>query len=710
MKCQKVFYKWDDLTLVYADVEGLLSFVVVPSSLADQVTDDKFTMEYIRKNGFTHVRNDPMVQVSLLGDVGEKEFSAGIVMNNTSSCYEFKFQSRKEIQKDGYRELISTFVNGKGQFYEQHIRKREGINALKCFVVFRNEGDSVVLENLPSVTINCISPFCADNDTDRLLIHRLRTNWSAEGKLETRTASDLQLEDSWSSYGFRVSRIGQNGSMPCRTYMPFTAVEDKDADCTWAVSLEAPMSWHLDVLHHQASVSISGGIADFESGHFRKRIEKGESFCSWSAYVTAVRGGLEEACSNLQDAYNASLNLPETEDTLPIIYNEYCYSWGEPSMEKLRPMIDKCAQLGVKYFVVDVGWWRPDERSWYTFGDWQPSKILFPNGLKELTEYVRSKGMIPGLWFEFESVSNDSILFAEHPEYLLTRDGCILRHRERAFLDFRKAEVRECMREKVIGLLHENGFGYVKIDYNEPVGIGCDGAESYGEGLRQQTESVRGFFRELSREIPGIVMEICSSGGHRLEPGFLQLGSMASFSDAHLGLEGAMIACDLHRWMLPRQMQIWSVLLREYSLSRTYYTIIKGMCGRYCLSGELDVLTEQQAAAVQASVEFYNEIKGVIRSGDTLVHFQEGLSSLRHPAGTRWMIRFSKDRKQAVVWLFALKRGNMAQIREQRLLDYKIVKSFVCGKVEKTGDSLSVIQETEEDGILSAAVLLQRDR
>ena len=709
MICKKSFYKWDDLTLVYAEVDRVVSFFVVPTSLAGKVTDDKLMMEYIRKNGFTHVHNDPMVQIAFLGDIGEKEFSAGVCMNNASSCYEFHLKDQKEQRGDGYRELISVFENGKGQIYEQHIHKKDNVNALECFSVFRNEGESVTVEMIPSITLNCISPFCQDNDADNLLIHRLRTNWSTEGKLETRKASELQLEDSWSSYGFRVSRIGQIGSMPCRTYMPFTALEDRNAGCTWAVALEAPMSWHLDVLHHQASISISGGIADFESGQFRKRIRRGESFRTWSAYVTAVAGGLEEACSCLQDEYAEKLHVPEIEDTLPVIYNEYCYSWGEPSMEKLRPMIDTCAVLGVKYFVVDVGWWRPDERSWYTFGDWNPSSVLFPDGLKELTEYIHAKGMIPGLWFEFESVSADSELYAAHPDFLLKRDNATILHRERAFLDFRKEEVHALMQKKVIELLRDNGFGYVKIDYNEPIGIGCDGAESYGEGLRLQVESVRSFFREIAEKIPGIVMEICSSGGHRLEPGFLQLGSMASFSDAHLGLEGAMIAADLHRWMLPKQMQIWAVLLREYSVARTYYTIVKGMLGRYCLSGELNILTEKQRSAVEESLKFYNAIRCVIKQGDTLIHFTEGLTSLRHPEGMRWLIRFSKDKKQAVGWLFALGRGNIAEIRDTRLYGYEVVRSFVCGNVEKTDECLKVIQDSDDNTILSAAILLQRE-
>ncbi|MBS1314838.1 MAG: hypothetical protein HP048_05765, partial [Clostridia bacterium] len=413
--------------------EGIVSFTLVPASLREKVTDDKFDMEYIRRNGFTHVQNDPMVQIALLGDGGEKEFFAGNCMNNASSCYEFALIGQEKRTEGGRTEIVTYFDNRKGAKLEHHIVKESGVNAVECFQVLKNEGDAdIVVEMIASFQINALSPFTAENDVDEIYLHRLRTNWSAEGKPETFTAAELQLEDSWSSYGIRQARIGQVGSMPCRTHMPFYAVEDRNMRCTWAVSLEAPASWHIDAVHHQTSICLTGGIADFESGHFRKKLAPGEEYRTYSGFLTAVEGGLEEACAALQELYAARLALPPAEEDLPLIYNEYCYSWGNPGMETLKPVIDECARLGVREFVVDVGWWRPDERSWYTFGDWNPSPVLFPEGMGELTSYIRARGMIPGLWFEFEGVSADSTLFGAHADWLLTRDGYPIRHRERS--------------------------------------------------------------------------------------------------------------------------------------------------------------------------------------------------------------------------------------------------------------------------------------
>ncbi len=41
------------------------------------------------------------------------------------------------------------------------------------------------------------------------------------------------------------------------------------------------------------------------------------------------------------------------------------------------------------------------------------------------------------------------------------------------------------------------------------------------------------FIEKVKEEVPGIVLENCASGGHRLEPKMMSVMSMASFSDAH---------------------------------------------------------------------------------------------------------------------------------------------------------------------------------
>ena len=113
--------------------------------------------------------------------------------------------------------------------------------------------------------------------------------------------------------------------------------------------------------------------------------------------------------------------------------------------------------------------------------------------------------------------------------------------------------VQDYLKKSVIDRLKEDGFGYIKVDYNDTLGIGCDGDGSLGENLRKKVLATQEFFRRMRREIPELVIENCSSGGHRLEPSFMQLASQASFSDAHEIASLPVIAANVQRVIKPQQ-------------------------------------------------------------------------------------------------------------------------------------------------------------
>ena len=153
----------------------------------------------------------------------------------------------------------------------------------------------------------------------------------------------------------------------------------------------------------------------------------------------------------------------------------------------------------------------------------------------------------------------------------------------------------------------------MKIDYNDTIGIGCDGTESPGEGLRRNMMETMEFLEEVKREVPGIILENCASGGHRLEPGFMAVTSMASFSDAHECVEIPIIAANLHRAILPRQSQIWAVIRKSDSRKRIAYSVAATFLGRMCLSGDVTDLSQSQWEVIDKGIAFYKRIAPIIK-------------------------------------------------------------------------------------------------
>ena len=181
------------------------------------------------------------------------------------------------------------------------------------------------------------------------------------------------------------------------------------------------------------------------------------------------------------------------------MFNEYCTTWGNPSHENICDIVNTIKGRGFEYFVIDAGWYKTPDAAWdLSMGDYEPSKELFPEGLKKTADLIKDAGMIPGLWFEIDNVGTASKVYQDEA-HLLKRDGKVFTTTSRRFWDLRQDYVQEYLAEKVIGTLKECGFGYIKIDCNDTIGIGCDGAESLGEGLRQNQEASLNFLHRIKK-------------------------------------------------------------------------------------------------------------------------------------------------------------------------------------------------------------------
>ena len=159
------------------------------------------------------------------------------------------------------------------------------------------------------------------------------------------------------------------------------------------------------------------------------------------------------------------------------------------------------------------------------------------------------------------------------------------------------------------------------------------------------------FFRRLREAIPGITIENCSSGGHRLEPSLMEVSDMASFSDAHECAEIPIIAAALHRVILPAQSQIWAVLQAGDSLRRINYSLINTFLGVLCLSGDVVHLSSDQWQKVEEGMDFYRQVRHIIRDGVS-AFFGEVSESWRHPEGWQAVVRRAGSETLAVIHTF----------------------------------------------------------
>lgn len=303
--------------------------------------------------------------------------------------------------------------------------------------------------------------------------------------------------------------------------------------------------------------------------------------------------------------------------------------------------------------MIDAGWF--DDEAFEAasrFGKWRVSRKAFPRGLGPVVEAIHAAGMQAGVWFEFEVAGRSEPDCFAKTEWQLRRDGRPITVGDRRFWDFRIPAVVEYLAERVIGFLRRESLDYIKIDYNEDTGPGCDGAESPGEALRAHIEAVQRFYARIRRELPGVTVELCASGGHRLCHSFLELACMASFSDAHECDEIPVIAANMHRILLPRQNQIWAVVRPGQSLPKLYYQLCSGLLGRLCLSGDAESWRTDQWAVIRRGVAFYRQAAPVIDRGRS-ERLGPPVRSYRAPAGWQAVVRRGAGKTLVVLHTFA---------------------------------------------------------
>lgn len=622
-----------DMEAVYLlEEQGQVDLQLVPASRVQDIKELKFS------------RGDCLVQAKLVGDTYAGSYAPGTSMRNSETVLACRYEKQETRQEGGRFVIETTLRDPRGYRYIHTLGWTRGDLAVDCETTFINESDrTVTLEMLSSFSVSEITPFEEGDAPEALRIHRIRSKWSQEGRLVTETAEDLQLEPSWAYWQVNSLRYGQLGSMPVKGYFPFGAVEDVRAGVVWAAQLAVETSWQMEMYRRDAGMAFSGGLADREFGHWMKNVAPGERFSAPRAILTAVSDDVDCACQRLTQYGEKYLqDGPESEKHLPVLFNEYCTTWGLPSHENIASIVEAIRGKGLEYFVIDCGWFVEEGKHWAdSMGDYIPSDKLFPNGLEETVRLIRDAGMKPGIWFEIDNVAREAKAYRRE-DMLLKRDGIVLTTQNRRFFDMRKPEVIEYLTERVIGQLKRYGFEYMKMDYNDTIGIGCDGAESLGEGLRQDREGSVGFVRRVKEEVPGIILENCASGGHKLEPLMMSLCSMASFSDAHECEEIPVIAAALHRTILPRQSQIWAVIREDDLPKRIAYTLINTFLGRMCFSGDVTRLSDEQWRTIEEGIAFYRRIVPVIRHGYTYIYSAKGASD-RHLTGYQAVVRVGSE-------------------------------------------------------------------
>ena len=447
-----------------------------------------------------------------------------------------------------------------------------------------NEGeDTQCLEYLSSFCYTGIEKEGKSNSDAKMRVRIPYNGWQKEMSIREFTFGDVGLAQTQPGVYQRTSQILEvtnTGHWSTKKYLPLGYVENKEAHTSLFWQIEHNGSWHYEISDQNTHFYVCvSGPTEIQS-HWFKNLAPGEAFESVPVAVGVADDSFEQAMGELT-RYRRMIRRPNKDDEdLPVIFNDYMNClFGDPTTAKELPLIDAAAACGCEYYVIDAGWYAPGEW-WDSVGEWKECRDRFPNGIKEVTDYIRKKGMVPGVWLELEVMGINCEKAKKAPDdWFFVRHGKRVYDRSRYQLDFRNPAVIEHVNEVIDRVVKEYGVGYIKMDYNIEPGIGTEiGAESVGQGLLEHEKAYLNWLDGVFARYPDLVIENCSSGGLRMDYALLSRYSIQSTSDQEDYRNFATIAANSPAGVTPEQAAIWSYPMRQGDKEEVIYKIGRASC------------------------------------------------------------------------------------------------------------------------------------
>nr|WP_232838341.1 alpha-galactosidase [Streptomyces geranii] len=539
-----------------------------------------------------------------------------------------------------------------GLVAEVTLRTRPGAGFLRSQVRLVNEGVAPIrLESVSSLTLGGIAD--ADGELDGLTLHWADNDWLAECRWQHAPYRDHVVDLNRFAHGHAgrgcFERYSQ-GSWSTGRHLPVAALTDR-AGRAWLWQIESSGGWRYETGEREGRAYVALFGPDDAHHQWRETLAPGEEFTTVPAVLVGVEtGGLDAAFGELT-AYRRRIRRPHPDRTaLPVIYNDYMNTlMGDPTTDRLLPLVAAAGAAGAEVFVIDAGWYDDDAQGWWdAVGAWEASDRRFPGGIQRVLDAIREHGMTPGLWVEPEVVGVRSPLAATlPPEAFFRRGGVRVTEHGRHHLDLRHPAARAHLDRVLDRIVGDWGVGYIKFDYNVNIGPGTEnGDESAGAGLLGHHRAHLDWLGALLDRHPGLILENCASGGLRMDYAQLAVTQLQSTSDQQDPLRYPPIAAASATAATPEQAAVWAYPQPDFTPDAIAFTLTGALQSRIHLSGFLDRMNPEQFELVRAGISVYKQTRSELP--DSLPFWPLGLPSWEDDwiaAGLR-----GRDASQLTVW------------------------------------------------------------
>jgi alpha-galactosidase len=305
-------------------------------------------------------------------------------------------------------------------------------------------------------------------------------------------------------------------------YDPVTVVHDIEQEKGLVLGNEAPGVMKRTTAFLKPRLLTTGLTHSDQNFSFRRWLSPGEKWESPWVFTGAYKGSDPYAPLNgfVSDFVRKHMGtrLSKIPQKPVFVYNTWKPFRQNIDEKLIYELADAAAECGIEEFIIDDGWQT-------NYGDWGIDKKKFPNGFKPVFDYIKSKGMKPGIWISLATASTESNIYKQHPEWLVRKaDGSPINlHQDSDGKNFSMCMTSgwyDYIKGVILDLVKQHGLEYIKGDFAAVTGAyttdktrsGCYAKDhplhaDRNESMYEMYNRTWDLFDDLHREAPDLFID-----------------------------------------------------------------------------------------------------------------------------------------------------------------------------------------------------------
>ena len=503
-------------------------------------------------------------------------------------------------------------------------------------------------------------------------------------------AAEMQLEEEMLTHGSKVIET-KKGVRATQSENPsfllsLNGPANEDAGEVYAGALAWSGNYKLTFeMDETGRLNIMGGTNPFAASYNlppNQKLETPEMVFSYS------KNGKGEISRNFHD-WSRNYALTHGDQVRPIVLNSWEGAYFSFSEQTITDMIDNSAKFGIEMFVLDDGWFGnkyPRNGDNAGLGDWQVNKEKLPRGIDYLASYAVDKGVKFGIWIEPEMVNPKSELAEKHPDWIVKSGKReILPMRNQWLLDLSNPKVQDFVFNTFDEVVSQSKhISYVKWDANRHVdNVGSEylSADNQTHFWYEYVKGLYNVYERIRNKYPDITIQLCSSGGGRLDFGALKYHDEFWASDNTNALDRIYIqyATNLLFPAIATASHVSTAPNHQTGMiTPLKFRFDVAMSGRLGMELQPKDLNEEEYAYATEAIKTYKQIRPIIQLGD--------LYRLVSPYDTYgWASHqyVAKDKKESVLFAYSLKYHGRTTYFETKLKGLDPQKQYKVTEINR---------------------------